>query len=166
VETIDEFVRRTSRPLIPYLEGSYPWAYAHHYLRMERESLPAPVRFGEEPMSMADAVRVVGWWCGMTGEDIDGAVRALADAYLHRWGIQRAVAPVPAVGSVAAIAAVPAGVPTPAVAPVPAADAHFRPPVTTKASLLAKARRLGIAGRSNMSKAELEEAIRLREPAA
>src|SRR4029450_7055458 len=79
--------------MIPYLEGSYPWAYAHHYLRMERESLPAPVRFGEEPMSLDDAVRVVGWGCGITGEAIHPAAPALADAYLQRWGIQRAAAP-------------------------------------------------------------------------
>lgn len=144
METIDDFVRRTSRPLIPYLEGSYPWAYAHHYLRMEREALPAPVRFGEEPMSLNEAVQVVGWWCGMTGEDIDDAVRVLADAYLQRWGIQRAIAPVPA--------------------PVP--DEVVGPPVLTKAILLAKARRLGIAGRSSMSKAELQEAILRCDPAA
>jgi hypothetical protein len=146
VETIDDFVRRTSRPMIPYLEGSYPWAYAHHYLRMERESLPAPVRFGEEPMTLDDAVQVVGWWCGMTGEDIDTAVRLLADAYLRRWGIQRAVTAVPT--------------------PVPEPGEDPGPPVMTKASLLAKARTLGIAGRSNMSKAQLREAIRLRDPAA
>jgi hypothetical protein len=146
VETIDDFVRRTSRPLIPYLEGSYPWAYAHHYLRMERESLPAPVRFGEEPISLDEVERVVGWWCGMTGEDIDDAVRVLADAYLQRWGIQRAAVPVPTA------------------APQPVEESG--PPIVSKASLLRRARSLGIAGRSNMSKAQLWEAIRLRDPAA
>ena len=152
METIDDFVRRTSRPLIPYLEGSYPWAYAHHYLRMERESLPLQVRFGEEPMSLNEAVQVVGWWCGMTGEDIDDAVRVLADAYLQRWGIQRAIAAVPA--------------PAPVSDQDSVSNQDSEPPVVTKASLLRKARSLGIAGRSSMSKEELSEAIRLRDPAA
>src|SRR5215510_2230975 len=138
--------------MIPYLEGSYPWAYAHHYLRMERESLPDPVRFGEEPMTLDEAAQVVGWWCGMTGEPIDDAVRVLADAYLRRWGIQRSVAPVSA-----SVAELDEG---------PESDQDLVAPIMTKATLLAKARRLGIAGRSNMSKTQLREAIRMREAAA
>src|SRR5262247_1466641 len=79
VETVDDFVGRTNRPLVPFLADCYPWTYAHHYLRLERESLPAPLQ-GGEAMSQDDATDLVHRWCEQTGEDVDHAARALADA--------------------------------------------------------------------------------------
>jgi hypothetical protein len=92
METVTDFVGRTGRPLLPYLEGCYPWAYAHHYLRLERESLPSPLQAPDECFLMEDTVHLVRLWCGMTGESIDDAVRTLADAYLRRWGIAQPAA--------------------------------------------------------------------------
>ncbi|GAA5202236.1 hypothetical protein GCM10023322_83730 [Rugosimonospora acidiphila] len=89
VETVAEFVRRTEGPAVPFVPEWYPWVYAHHYLRLEAGSLPERFRRGGEPISLAEAEDLVYLWCGLSGEGIQRAARALADAYLRRWGMVR-----------------------------------------------------------------------------
>ena len=64
-------------------------AYAHHYLRLERDSIPAGLGQVDDALTLDDAMHLVQLWCGMTGERIDYAVHRLAGAYLRRWGINR-----------------------------------------------------------------------------
>jgi hypothetical protein len=87
VETIQEFVDRTKGPLVPYVDSWYPWVYAHHYLRTEMPTLPAGLGTIGPRMSLDEAVELVQVWCGLTGESIETSARALADAYLQRWGV-------------------------------------------------------------------------------
>jgi hypothetical protein len=96
VETIQDFVNRTKGPLIPYVDAWYPWVYAHHYLRSEIEGLPEEIGGFGPRLTPDEAVELIQFWCGLTGESIEGSARALADAYLQRWGMVRKQATVPA----------------------------------------------------------------------
>lgn len=87
MESIQEFVDRTKGPLVPYVDSWYPWVYAHHYLRTEMDLLPAELGKVGPRLSLDEAVELVQVWSGLTGESIDASARALADAYLDRWGV-------------------------------------------------------------------------------
>jgi hypothetical protein len=93
VETVAEFVRRTQGPAVPFVPEWYPWVYAHHYLRLETGELPADLVRGRTSLSADEARDVVQLWCALTGEGIEPAARALADAYLLRWGLVRSDPP-------------------------------------------------------------------------
>jgi hypothetical protein len=93
VESVEQFVSRTQGPLLPYIDSWYPWAYAHHYLRAEAERLPADLGVPRSVASLSAARELVHLWCALTGESIDRAARALADAYLERWGIDHTERP-------------------------------------------------------------------------
>jgi hypothetical protein len=116
VETIQDFVNRTKGPLVPYVDAWYPWVYAHHYLRSEIEGLPDDVGVFGPRLTPDEAIELIQFWCGLTGESIEGSARALADAYLQRWGMVRKQAqaqitagrhPRPAISSRPAAVAVP-----------------------------------------------------------
>jgi hypothetical protein len=89
VETVAEFVRRTRGPAVPFVPDWYPWVYAHHYLRLEAGELPPDLGRGRTSLTANEARDVVQLWCALTGEGIEPAARALADAYLLRWGLVR-----------------------------------------------------------------------------
>jgi hypothetical protein len=89
METVADFVQRTDGPAMPFVPEWYPWIYAHHYLRLEAASLPAEFRRGATSISLGDARELIYLWCGLSGEGVQPAVRALADAYLRRWGMVR-----------------------------------------------------------------------------
>ena len=89
METIQEFVDRTKGPLVPYVDSWYPWVYAHHYLRTEMHLLPPDLGVVGPRMLLDEVVELIQVWCGLTGESIEGSARALADAYLERWGVSR-----------------------------------------------------------------------------
>ena len=89
VETVVEFARRTQGPAVPFVPDWYPWVYAHHYLRLETGQLPAELSRGRTSLTATEAREVIQLWCALTGEGIEDAARALADAYLRRWGLAR-----------------------------------------------------------------------------
>jgi hypothetical protein len=95
VETVVEFVRRTQGPAVPFVPDWYPWVYAHHYLRLETGLLPAELSRGRGSLTATEAREVIQLWCALTGEGIEDAARALADAYLRRWGLARSDGEVP-----------------------------------------------------------------------
>ncbi len=88
MEKIEDFVKRTAGPAVPFVSGWYPWVYAHHYLRCEVAHLPAELGAVPASLSLDDARHVVVLWSGLTGERVDDTARVLADAYLLRWGIE------------------------------------------------------------------------------
>jgi hypothetical protein len=89
VETVAEFVRRTEGPAVPFVPDWYPWVYAHHYLRLEADELPLDLGRGRTSLTATEARDVIQLWCALTGEGIEEAACALADAYLRRWGLAR-----------------------------------------------------------------------------
>ena len=89
VETVAEFVGRTQGPAVPFVPDWYPWVYAHHYLRLETGQLPVELSQGRSSLTATEARDVIQLWCALTGEGIEDAARALADAYLRRWGLAR-----------------------------------------------------------------------------
>jgi len=95
VETIGDFVSRTSGPVVPFVAAWYPWAYAHHYLRGEIAQLPSELGTVGTSLSLAEARDLIELWCGHTGESIEDGARRLADAYLRRWGLNPSEPPTP-----------------------------------------------------------------------
>jgi hypothetical protein len=89
MQTVAEFVRRTSGPAVPFVPDWYPWVYAHHYLRLETAQLPPELARERTSLTATEAREVIQLWCALTGEGIEQAARALADAYLLRWGLAR-----------------------------------------------------------------------------
>jgi hypothetical protein len=112
METVAEFVRRTSGPAVPFVPDWYPWVYAHHYLRLETAQLPPELARERTSLTATEARDVIQLWCALTGEGIEEAARGLADAYLLRWGLARSDESVrpdrPAVEIVSDAGAVPA----------------------------------------------------------
>lgn len=100
-----EFVRRTQGPAVPFVPDWYPWVYAHHYLRLETGQLPAELSQGRTSLTATEAREVIQLWCALTGEGIEDAARALADAYLRRWGLARSDAETTQAATVTAQAA-------------------------------------------------------------
>jgi hypothetical protein len=88
MEKIESFVARTRGPMIPFVAEWYPWAYAHHYLRIEMERVPMDLDRPARSLSLDNAMGLVHRWCAVTGEEAEQAARRLADAYLERWGLQ------------------------------------------------------------------------------
>jgi hypothetical protein len=88
MEKIESFVARTRGPMIPFVAEWYPWAYAHHYLRIEMERVPMDLDRPARSLSLDNAMGLVHRWCAITGEEAEQAARRLADAYLERWGLQ------------------------------------------------------------------------------
>jgi hypothetical protein len=89
METVAEFVRRTEGPAVPFVPDWYPWVYAHHYLRLEAAELPSVVGRERSSLSAGEARDAIQLWCALTGEGIEEAACARADAYLRRWGLAR-----------------------------------------------------------------------------
>jgi hypothetical protein len=87
MEKIESFVARTRGPMIPFVAEWYPWAYAHHYLRVEMERVPTELDRPARSLSLDNAMGLVHRWCAVTGEKAEEAARHLADAYLERWGL-------------------------------------------------------------------------------
>jgi hypothetical protein len=87
MEKIESFVARTRGPMIPFVAEWYPWAYAHHYLRIEMERVPTELDRPARSLSLDSAMGLVHRWCAVTGEEAEEAARQLADAYLERWGV-------------------------------------------------------------------------------
>jgi hypothetical protein len=87
MEKIESFVARTRGPMIPFVAEWYPWAYAHHYLRVEMERVPTELDRPARSLSLDNAMGLVHHWCAVTGEKAEEAARRLADAYLERWGL-------------------------------------------------------------------------------
>jgi hypothetical protein len=101
VETVADFVGRTQGPAVPFVPDWYPWIYAHHYLRLEADELPSDLARGRTSLTETEARDTIQLWCALTGEGIEPAARALADAYLRRWGLAAAEVSEPASGEVA-----------------------------------------------------------------